>query len=137
MNNSKQILILFLITILSVSVFASNGMRQLSSKNSGVQGLEGGLIIAYNASQNRQIEQVMNQIQERHRLRLNETENLQFRINEKTNETVATYQAEGRLFGFLRMNHNYRYIINEDGELTRKKYWYDFLWGENGSDITI
>lgn len=133
----KTLTIITLILLASVSVMAGNEKgRSTIVDNSNVKGLEKGLIIAYNASHNQQMEQVMDKIQERQKTSLNEMNNLHFMEGKKEGKLIATGKRKAKFLGIFMMDHSYRYSINDNGELIRDKYWHDLIWGEIEPDIT-
>ena len=66
-------------------------------------------------------------IQERHRERLNQLDDLTFEEQEN-----GSLQAEGlgrgKFLGLLRLGYRYQYQVMENGELVRVKKPFDFLF---------
>jgi len=125
----KIITIILMLTLMSSLAFAQEGKAMENKEqviNSAVQGLENAQLRVRTEEQKQHLNQVMEKIQEKQRIKLNKLSNLEF--EEKEDEVIIKGKKEAKLFGLFRVQKTHRYTISEEGEIKYQKRFFDFFW---------
>ena len=121
---NKIIMVIVMMCILIISVSAANG--NMIKQQSKVEGLEHIMIQARNQTQLQNMEQLLERAQNRY---INYTQNIEDIIIEAQDDD--TYQIRGKhqakFLGVFKFMHEYKFNIDEEGQLEWKNKWYDFL----------
>lgn len=93
-----------------------------------ISGLENAIIRVRNNETAMHLAQVMIKIQEKRIQQISKLEAIEIEQDAKTNATVIKGIGKARLFGFIPVNKEYKYEINETGEVVKQKKALDFLF---------
>lgn len=135
MNKNKIFIGLVLFVLFAVFVTAwknvdkDPAVAELKLMESDVSGLENAMLRVRNEEQKHFLEKVMNRVQEKHRLRLNALDNVSFGVD-KDFVVEAEGVKEDKLFGLFKAKHRIKYAVTDDGDLVRRKNFFDFFWKE-------
>jgi len=130
----KKIFLLILLTVLlSLSVNAQqNGLIKKTDINYSqvkIQGLENAVYRVRSEEQKSYMELVMNKVQEKQQLRLNKLETLTIDTNDFDVVEATGYQ-EDKLFGVIKLKHQHKYQIDDEGNVYRVRSVFNWMWVE-------
>jgi len=92
-----------------------------------VQGLQNDVLRVRTQERAQHMQQVMEKVQIKRLEMLNKLDGLEIEEDESGN-VQAEGERKAKLFGFISMNHRYRYGVNEQGEVERINRWNDFMF---------
>jgi len=133
-DKMKKIFLLILLTVLlSLSVNAQqNGLIKKTDINYSqvkIQGLENAVYRVRSEEQKSYMELVMNKVQEKQQLRLNKLETLTIDTNDFDVVEATGYQ-EDKLFGVIKLKHQHKYQIDDEGNVYRVRSVFNWMWVE-------
>ena len=96
-------------------------------------GLENAILRVRNESVVAHLENVLEKVQNRWRERLSNMDGLTIETD-YNDDVIATGRKPAKFLGIFKLLHRYRYQIEENGEVIRKRTFFDIFWVdiENG-----
>ena len=144
--NSKILIGIFFMILLSSFVFAQPLTRNMTAEQMRVMiqereefresyavGLERASIVVDNEVAAQKIDEIMNRIQERNRLMLQNMEEIKLSEIEDEEKVIVQAKTEAKFLGFINTNREVIFIVDEEGNFERKSRPFDifFRYNEN------
>ena len=101
-----------------------------------ITGLENAQIRVRSEVQKQHLVQVMENIQEKTKIKLNEMENLEFDVD-KTGEVIVEGKKKAKFLYMFSMKHIYRCRITDNGLSERQKRWSDIFFKDLEEKICV
>lgn len=131
----KKIIILFMLVLCIPLTVAGQGTQQQNEavenrimEQVSVRGLEEAVINAKDNETKEKLNSALERIQEHKRERLQQRLMDMEVTEDEEGNTVIEGKTAVKLFGFINMYRNQQYLVDEEGELTRQKRMFDFMF---------
>lgn len=124
----KILTLLMMLVLVTTTVLAQGfGRPDFEESHPSARGLENAILRVRNEESKAHLEEVMNRIQERHRERLSQLDDLTFEEQED-GSLEAEGIGRGKFLGLIKLGYKYQYRVHENGQLVRVQKPFDFLF---------